>query len=328
MPTKTAGAYRADDGLVDYILGITFEIWEQRNLELINQYYGADTVVYCLDGIIHGASQMIAGTKAMLESFPDRLLIPDGVIWSGNKQDGYYSSHRIISPMTNNGPTLFGPATGRKLAILTVADCVVDKGVITKEWLYRDNLALVRQLGFDNVDCAGIVAERRNAECNDWIAAEIDRLNAAGIVDANDERIDPGTEPERFASRVLANNWSQGAQAISESCYAPYAVQHRSPIEYYSGRDAICEHFRTLRDAIDVRGVSVDHVAVQPADSEGLQMAVRWTVAGRHVGDYQEVPASGKAIFVLGTSHWRIEAGKIAQEWTIFDSLAVLSQMV
>ena len=328
MQTETTGAYGADDGLVDYILGITYEIWEQRGLDLINQYYGADINVYCLDGIVRGASQMITGTKAMLEAFPDRLLIPDDVIWSGNQQDGYYSSHRNISPMTNKGPTMFGPATDRKVTILTVADCVVEEGVITKEWLYRDNLALVRQLGFDGVDCAGVVAARRNAESNDWIAAEIDRLNGIGIADVNDERIDPVSDPERFASRVLANNWSHGANAISESCYAPYAVQHRSPIEYYSGRDAIREHFQSLRDAIDVCGVSVDHVAVQPADSEGLRIAVRWTVAGQHIGDYQGLPASGKAVFVLGTSHWRIEAGKIAREWTIFDSLAVLSQMV
>ena len=41
------------------------------------------------------------------------MLLVDDVIWSGNREDGYYSSHRIISPMTNEGPTLFGPEIGR-----------------------------------------------------------------------------------------------------------------------------------------------------------------------------------------------------------------------
>jgi predicted ester cyclase len=295
---------------------------------LIRQYSGADTVVYCLDGIIRGASEMIDGTKAMLAAYPDRLLIPDDVIWSGNQQDGYYSSHRIISPMTNQGPTPFGPATGKKVQILTIADCVVEQGVITGEWLYRDNLALVRQLGFDGVDSARIVAARRNGECNAWIATEIDRLAGAGVARYSEQVVDPLADPERFAQQVIANNWSHGVTASVESSYAPYAVQHRSPIEVYSGRDAVSGHYRNLRDAIDVYGVSVDHVAVQPADSQGLRIAVRWTVAGRHCGDYQGVAASGKPVFVLGASHWHIEAGRIAQEWTIFDSLAVLSQMV
>jgi hypothetical protein len=43
--TKT-GAYSADDDIVDFILGITFEIWEQGGVELIHQYYAADSIVW------------------------------------------------------------------------------------------------------------------------------------------------------------------------------------------------------------------------------------------------------------------------------------------
>ncbi len=158
MNTTKQGAYGADDDLVDYILGITFEIWEEGGAELIHQYYGADIVVYGLDGITRGAAAMVDGTRAMLEAFPDRLLLADDVIWSGSREEGYYSSHRIISPMTNKGATIFGPATDRHVRILTIADCVVEDGVITREWLLRDNHALVSQLGHDPIECARIVA--------------------------------------------------------------------------------------------------------------------------------------------------------------------------
>ena len=80
MTAINTGEYGADDDLVDYILGITFEIWEQGNVDLINQYYGPSTVVWALDGITHGATEMIAGTNAMLQAFPDRLLLGDDVI--------------------------------------------------------------------------------------------------------------------------------------------------------------------------------------------------------------------------------------------------------
>ena len=59
MATNGTGAYGANDKLVDYILGITFEIWEQRKVDLIHQYYDADIVVYALDGITRGALSLI-----------------------------------------------------------------------------------------------------------------------------------------------------------------------------------------------------------------------------------------------------------------------------
>jgi predicted ester cyclase len=328
MTEHGKGAYGSDDGLVDYILGITFEIWEQRKVDLIYQYYDADIAVYALDGITRGAGSVVDGTNAMLEAYPDRLLLVDDVIWSGSREDGYYSSHRIISPMTNQGATLFGPATGEQVRILTIADCVVEDGVITGEWLMRDNHALVAQLGHDPINCARIVADRRSEESEEWVAAEIARLIAAGVPEP--VATPPATETalSEFALQVLANNWSAGSHTTTKAAYAPYAVAHRSPIELYSGRDAVAAHYADLRSAIDVDGITVDHVAVQPADEQGLKVAVRWAAGGRHVGDYLGVAATNRTVFVLGETHWRIETSRIAVEWTVFDGLGVLSQLV
>jgi predicted ester cyclase len=328
MTARQKGAYGAGNGLVDYILGITYEIWEQGGVELINQYYAEDTIVYGLDGVTRGAAEMIKGTDAMLAAYPDRLLIADDVIWSGSRDEGYYSSHRIISPMTNEGATLFGPATGKKVRILTIADCVVQEGVITLEWLIRDNHALVTQLGHDPVDCAKIIAARRNDESNEWIAMEIDRLRSAGVPAHLEHLVDPASATAKFALQAIANNWSHGDANSTALAYAPYAVQHRSPIELYSGRDSIANHFATLRGGISVAGLSVDHIAAQPADSEGMHIAARWCLAGTHTGNYLGLAATGRPVYVLGCSHWRIEAGKIALEWTVFDGLGVLSQLV
>ena len=145
MNAPKQGAYGANDDLVDYILGITFEIWEAGGVDLIEQYYSPKTIVYALDGITKGSAEMIVGTNAMLAAFPDRLLLADDVIGKGDAHKGY-SSHRVLSPMTNTGESMFGPATGKQVRITNMADCVVDEGVITLEWLARDNLALVRQL--------------------------------------------------------------------------------------------------------------------------------------------------------------------------------------
>jgi predicted ester cyclase len=328
VTTTRGGAYGADDDIVDYILGITFEIWEQRGVELIDQYYGRDVVVYTLEGVTEGSSVIVDGTRAMLASYPDRLLLADDVIWSGSRNDGWYSSHRIVSPMTNSGDTTFGPATGRRVKIMNIADCFVEDGVVTREWLMRDNSALVTQLGFDLHAAARAAAARRDERSRAWIASEVERLARAGLVDAPAAPVNPAVAAQAFAVQVIGALWGLDGRGAAEQLYAPYAVMHRSPISLFTGRESVLDHYADLRSAFRVAGVSVDHVASQARGARHLDLAVRWTVAGEHVGTYLGLPATGRAVFILGSSHYRVVDGRIAVEWTVFDGLGVLSQLV
>ncbi len=321
MTSTNKGAYSADDSLVDYILGITFEIWEERRVELIGQYYGPQTIVYSLDGITHGADTMIDGTNAMLEAFPDRLLLGDDVIGRGDAHEGY-SSHRVLSPMTNTGTSMFGPATGKQVRIMNMADCVVEEGVIVLEWLARDNLALVRQLGFDALKAAAIVAAGHTDELLSWFGEESARLSA-------------GASPQEFeeiaevdSQSVLQANWMSGDEATLDSAYAPYAVMHRSPVETISGRESITSHYSRLRKAFKIAGASVDHVCSQLGAPNVHHVASRWAVCGDHQGDYLGISATGKPVYIMGVTHRRIVDGRIAVEWTVFDSLGVMAQLL
>lgn len=321
------GAYGAADDIVDFILGITFEIWEQRGVELIHQYYGAEAPIYGLAGNIHGAAAVVAGTHQVLASYPDRVLLGENVIWSGNRQEGFYSSHRIVSLMTNTGDTQFGPATGRQIRILSIADCFVEEGVITREWLMRDYHGLITQLGLDLSAAAAVIAKQRSDDTLEWIAAELGRTKSKGTP-KSDTALVPAEDTHAFAEQLVASLWTSGEQKTLEAAYAPYAVLHRSAERLYSGRAAINEHYAQLRNAIDVTGVTVDHVAVQPFSSNGLDIAVRWAVAGRHAGEFIGHAATGKPVFVMGVSHWRVIAGRIVCEWTVFDGLGVLAQLL
>ncbi|MCH9696452.1 MAG: ester cyclase [Gammaproteobacteria bacterium] len=321
MTSTNTGAYGAEDSLVDYILGITFEIWEEQQVELIDQYYAPETVVYSLDGITRGASAMIDGTRSMLAAFPDRLLLGDDVIGKGDAHKGY-SSHRVVSPMTNTGQTVFGPATGKQVRIMNMADCVVEEGIITLEWLARDNLALVRQLGFDARASATIVAEARPEELLSWFEDESRRLTTAAT--SNNFETSGDVDPQS----LLRANWVTGDADVLESAYAPYAVMHRSPVETISGRNSITSHYSRLRNAFDIGGASVDHVCTQPAAPGVHHVASRWAVCGTHQGDYLGISASGKPVYIMGVTHQRIVDGRIAIEWTVFDSLGVMAQLL
>ncbi len=323
MSAGRQGAYGADDDIVDFILGITFEIWEQGGVELIHQYYAADSVIYGLDGIIHGAAEVVAATRATLAAFPDRLLLAENVIWSGSRADGYYTSHRLLSLATNRGETVYGPATGIRIRMTNIADCVVEDGCVVREWLVRDNMTLATQLGAEPVAAARSMAERRGDELAAWLAAEGARVRA--VERPNAAEVTPRSDPEAFAWRVLTSCW-RGDRALFDTTHAPYSVLHRSPMRHYSGRDQVFDYYQNLRRILGDAAFSVDHVASQPFADNGIDIAVRWTAAGHHEGEVLGVAPTGKPMFILGVTHWRCIADRIAIEMTVFDDLAVLSQ--
>ena len=325
MNPQLQGAYGADDDIVDYILGITFEIWEEGGVELIHQYYAADCVVWGLDGVTHGAQAVVDGTRETLNGFPDRLLLAENVIWSGNREDGYYSSHRLLSLATNKGPTIYGPATGVRIRMTNIADCVIEDGMIVKEWLVRDNMTLATQLGAEPVNAARDMAERRSPELEGWITDETVRVQGVKVPDFADRPVTPREDPTAFAWRVLTSCW-QGDRELFDTTHAPYSVLHRSPLRHYSGRGDVYGYYENLRRIMGDPHFSVDHVSSQPFAENGIDIAVRWTATGEHRGEVLGVQPTGKPMFIMGVTHWRCINDRISAEMTIFDDLAVLSQ--
>ncbi|MGB0867529.1 MAG: ester cyclase, partial [Granulosicoccaceae bacterium] len=122
----------------DYILGITKEIWEDRGIATLHQYYSKDIVVRTPLALSVGNEGVIAATLATLAEFPDRTLLGEDVIWSGDPEAGMLSSHRIYSTATHLGSGVFGTATGKPLRYRIIADCHAINNQIDDEWLIRD----------------------------------------------------------------------------------------------------------------------------------------------------------------------------------------------
>jgi len=133
--------------IVDYIIRCTHRIWEQKDIGLIDTHYAPDCLMHLMTGSIEGAAGVVANTVRTLAGFPDRTLVGDAVIWSEEGPSTYLTSHRILSSGTNLGPSDFGPATGRRVAFTTIAECLCRANLIVEEWLVRDNSALVLGLG-------------------------------------------------------------------------------------------------------------------------------------------------------------------------------------
>ncbi|MCY3941666.1 MAG: ester cyclase [Gammaproteobacteria bacterium] len=319
--------YSSSEEIVDYILRITREIWEDRNPDLVMRYYGPEARIHALGGIMQGAVAVTENTRAMQTAFPDRLVIGEDVVCSPLEGGAWLSSHRIRSPMTSRGDNAYGPATGRKVTTHVVADCVVRNGLIEKEWLVRDNLSLVRQLGLDPQEVARREAARSHPdEHTRWLADERERvLDAPPLPSDPASPPDPQQDPLGFAREILLGLWQRPSE-FCEAAYAPYAVLSDSDREV-AGASDILSHYANMRESLKVLRLSVDHAGVQ-ARGDGWTLAARWTAAAEHWQEFEGLPAARAPLFLMGISHWWLTGGRVAREWTVFDRLALMEQIL
>jgi predicted ester cyclase len=57
------------------------------------------------------------------------------------------------------------------------------------------------------------------------------------------------------------------------------------------------------------------------------RVVVRWTGSGTHVGEVNGIPPTGRPIRVDAISIHRMEKGKIAETWEVWDTLSFLQQI-
>ncbi len=61
--------------------------------------------------------------------------------------------------------------------------------------------------------------------------------------------------------------------------------------------------------------------------AEGDKVVARWRSRATHQGDYMGIPPTGNSIEFMGISVYRIEAGKIAESWTVEDQFGLMQQI-
>lgn len=78
--------------------------------------------------------------------------------------------------------------------------------------------------------------------------------------------------------------------------------------------------------AIQIHNIA--HVPYLSIHSDALDVAVRWSLTGIHTYDSIMLgKASQTPVYILGSTHYRIIKGRIREEWTVFDELALLEQI-
>lgn len=314
---------------VDYIVRCTHRIWEQKNVGLCRSHYAADCAIHTLAGPVTGVDCVVQNTVSTLAATPDRLLIGEDVIWSDDGPNGagrdLYSSHRIVSRSTHMGDDpLLGEATFVSNGVMTIADCLCRENRIVEEWLVRDNLRGVFQVGGDPWTVAQAQAaadsegdQFRHQWRKDWVAA----TRESGDVDIPADH--PAERPAAMLAAALRDDlFGEAAVALSPACEVRWpSNRHGWGRGYWVG---CCTQ---IKGALHNTVLRVEHVAARPLPEGDVAVALRWALAGTHLGNGLWGKATGRDVLISAVSHYRLREGAIMEDTTVFDELAVLRQV-
>ena len=115
-------------------------------------------------------------------------------------------------------------------------------------------------------------------------------------------------DPEDTVRRFMAAIESDGdLDDLSEICLPAVAEEWRANMQSF---------------AFTERTFTVDDVVV-----DGSKVAILWTIAGRHTGDFAGIPPTGKRTSNTGSAFFTLHDGKIAELVTHYDAEGVFKQL-
>jgi len=306
----------------DYILGITKEIWEDRGIATLHEYYAPDIIVRSPAGVVVGNQGVIAATMATLAEFPDRTLLGEDVIWSDDGAGGFLSSHRILSTATHSGDGLYGPASGSKLRYRIIADCAARQNQIYDEWLIRDQGAIVRQLGLDPKTYAAdqIAGEGGPDQAAHPFTPAVDQ---AGPYRGTGNDLEPGLRYEALLESIMGADFAALDRGYDR------AVQAELPGGVTAnGRSGLDSFWMGLRSSLPDAEFAVHHRIGRLDDGHPPRAALRWSLTGTHSGWGRFGEPSGARVHVMALSHAEFGPRGLRREFVLFDETAVWKQIL
>ena len=306
----------------DYILKITKQIWEGKDVNSIANFYTEDIPVRSPFGVTYGNKPVIDATFATLREFPNRQLLGEDVIWNKDSEDGYHSSHRILSKGTHLGDGSYGKPSGKNIYYRVIADCACKNNQVYDEWIVRDQGAIVRQIGFTPKEFAQKIIENEGGLENSKKIFTLKSDMKSEYKPNPAPKDSVGVKYSNILNTIFTNDYNFSDYARAASIYWPgNKIGH--------GREDIEKFWQSLKGAFSNFKFSIEHIGYLEERGKNPKASIRWFLDANHsnkTSDFGE--ATNKNIFIMGINHAEISDGKVIREWVLFDEVAIWKQIL
>jgi predicted ester cyclase len=314
--------------IVDYIIRCTHRIWDERDVGLIYTHYTHNCVAYSSLGTVYNREDIVRETIQRIVELPDRRGMATQVIWRGDDVNGFYTSHLVTGSGRHTEYGMFGKPTGRTFVARTIADCMIHENKIYREWLVRDNMALIVQLGLDPHAVATDMARKQFEKGNTVVEIGENRrmIGQYPPADKADTSI-AHNDTEVQMLEWLHHIYNKRMFGKIESIYAPNVQWHGPLMRELFGVAAVLQQTMRLVAMIPDGYLVPQHICSNRCEEGGEKIAVRWVMDGHHLGYGSLGAPTGHRLFVMGMSHFHVIDGKIVDEWVVYDDLSMLVQL-
>ncbi len=306
----------------DFILKITQQIWEGKDVESIAEFYTDDIPVRSPFGITYGNKPVIEATYSTLKEFPNRQLLGEDVIWNGDDSNGYHSSHRILSKGTHLGDGSYGKPTGKNIYYRVIADCACKKNQVYDEWIVRDQGAMVRQLGYSPKEFAQKIIESEGGINK---AKELFNSKSDKKSDYKPLSVKLNSAGEKYSNilkNIFLNEYEFKDYDRSSNIFWPgNKIGH--------GREDVMNLWNSLKNILSNIKFSIEHIGYLEEPNKNPKASIRWFLEGKHVNESKEYgKETNSNLFIMGINHAEFGDYGINREWVLFDEVAIWKQIL
>jgi predicted ester cyclase len=316
--------------IVDYIVRITHRIWEDQDVGYIYDTYSPGCRIHADGGTWFGADRVVAETMQSIHAFPDCRHYADEVIWAGDEDQGFVTSHRAVNVGRHTGAWRWGGPTGRQFNLWVIANCLIRENEIVEEWVLHNPGARLVQLG---IDIAAAAREYGNeggvAPPSETELTEVERLQGGRKPQPYPDRADrPGFDVEYVIRALFHDVYNRRNLAAIDRAYAQNVRWHAATNREGYGRADVRAMARGLLAAFPDLGMHVDEVYWMGNERDGFRASVRWTAVGTHHGFGLYGRPTGRRVHLWGLSQLYFTGGLITEEWMLFNEFDVMAQIL
>ena len=121
---------------------------------------------------------------------------------------------------------------------------------------------------------------------------------------------------QRYYKEVMGD-WAGIAQVVAATF-----VDHHFPPGLPAGPEGVRQYFTTMRGVFSDMKIEIEFML-----AEGDKVDCHFTFSAKHTGEFAGIAPKGNAIRLPAIATFRIQGGKLAEAWEIFDSGSLFQQM-